>query len=417
MNLLSSYKTTCNIRPRHFTILCLLVLCLLVIKTKAQYNFIRYDSSRVVFGKDSSAFMKLYGKMDDLKNGKRDRVTIVHYGGSHIQAGFWSEKLIDNFQALGNFEGGGVWAFPYKIAKTNGPPFYRSFSDGRWKRCRCALAKEMCPNLGMNGIAAVTNDSATNFGVKITTNNHHKNFNTVKVYHNFNASFEISLGEQAGLPSKRSDDKSKGYTEFTFENYIDSINFQLIRKDTLQRDFMLYGISLENNKPGYYYAGFGVNGASSSSFLRCPLLVDQLKTLKPDLVIFSLGVNDTQGKDFTKADFIAHYDSLIALIKKASPDCAILFTTTSDNYIARKTPNKRPIRAEEAMYDLMQKHKAAVWDLYEVMGGYRSIYKWYKSGLAAKDKVHFNSRGYYIVGQLMFEALERSYRYNSKVGK
>lgn len=394
-----------------------LLLAALPVSLPAQdpYPFIRYNESRLHFGKDSAAFMKLYEKIDELRSGKRNRVTIVHYGGSHIQAGIWSEKLMDNFQAMGHFEGGGAWAFPYKIAKTNGPPFYISFSSGHWKRCRCALAREMCPNLGMNGIAAITNDSTTNFGVRLTPNNHLKSFNTVRVYHNFNTSFEIHLGEQAGLPFKRTDDKKKGYSEFVFESNIDSINFQLIRKDTLQKDFILYGVSLENSGPGFYYAGFGVNGASSNSYLRCNLFVEQLKTLKPDLAIFSLGVNDTQGKDFTKAEYIANYDSLVAQIKKASPNCAFLFITTSDNYIRRKTSNKRPITAEEAMYDMMEKHKAGLWDLYAVMGGYKSIYKWYKAGLAAKDKVHFNGRGYNIIGQMMFDAINRSYQYNTKV--
>jgi len=384
---------------------------------KAPYPFIDLSKSNIWFSKDSSSFMKLYGKFDELKEGKRDKVTIVHYGGSHIQAGVWSEKLMDNFQALGNFEGGGAWAFPYKVAKTNGPPFYRSFSTGQWKRCRCAAAREMCPDLGMNGIAAVTNDSLTTFGVKLTPNGHLKSFNTVRVYHNFNPSFELRIDEPVDNKVKRDNEKRKDYTEFVFEKYVDSVSFTLVRKDSAQKDFMLYGISLENDKPGFYYAGFGVNGASSNSYLRCPNFVDQLKTLKPDLVIFSLGVNDTQGRDFTKSEYITNYDSLITQIKKASPNCAFLFTTTTDNYIRRKTPNKRPMKAGEAMYDLVEKHHAALWDLYAVMGGYRSIVKWGKVGLAGKDRVHFTAKGYNLIGQMMFDALDRSYKYNSKVFK
>jgi len=67
------------------------------------------------------------------------------------------------------------------------------------------------------------------------------------------------------------------------------------------------------------------------------------------------------------------------------------------------------------MFELMEKHKAAVYDLYAVMGGYKSIYKWQKAGLAAKDKVHFNGRGYSILANMMFDAINRSYKYNSKI--
>jgi lysophospholipase L1-like esterase len=48
------------------------------------------------------------------------------------------------------------------------------------------------------------------------------------------------------------------------------------------------------------------------------------------------------------------------------------------------------------------------------MGGYKSIYKWYKARLAARDRVHFNSRGYKLLGNMMFEALYKSYQYNQK---
>ena len=83
--------------------------------------------------------------------------------------------------------------------------------------------------------------------------------------------------------------------------------------------------------------------------------------------------------------------------------------------MTRRTSNKRPIKAQEAIFELMNKHNAAVYDLYSVMGGYKSIYKWYKAGLAAKDKVHFNGRGYTTLANLMFDAINRSYKYNSKI--
>lgn len=378
------------------------------------YSFINYNENHLHHSKDSSLTLTFYKKIDELKSGKRKMVTIAHYGGSHVQAGNWGDKLIYNFQAMQNFEGGGLWAFPYRIAKTNSPNYYKSFTNGKWKRFRCATYKELCVNLGMAGIAAVTNDSANTFGVKLNKNKHHEKFNSVKVYHNFNMSFDF-VAMPAAAKCIRTDSLDKGFSLFVFEDFVDSVNFMLWKKDTLNKDFMLYGFSLENTKPGFYYASFGVNGAASNSYLRCNLFSEQLSTIKPDLVIFSLGVNDTQGKDFTKEDYIENYDSLIAEVRKVSPDCAILLTTTSDNYIRRKTANKRPIKAQDAMFELMEKHRTSVWDLYAVMGGYKSIYKWYKVGLASKDKVHFSPKGYGIIGQLMFDAINNSYKANTNI--
>ena len=46
------------------------------------------------------------------------------------------------------------------------------------------------------------------------------------------------------------------------------------------------------DKSGVKYHSIGVNGASVPSYLRCDYLMDQLKLVKPDLVIFSIGIND-----------------------------------------------------------------------------------------------------------------------------
>lgn len=379
------------------------------------YPFIKPELSKLVYGKDSSKFMNLFRRMDDMRKGRARRITVAHFGGSHIQAGFWPEVLINGLQNTGDFEGGGLFIFPFKAVKTNNPNFFRSFSYGKWKRCRCAVSREMCDNLGVSGMAAVTNDSLSTFGFKLLDAVRPKTFNSVKVYHNFNPSFELALNHESSLHFIRKDEVAKGYTEFTFESFVDSLNFVVIKRDTLHPDFMLRGMSAENSEPGFYYAAMGVNGAASGSFLRCPQFVNELKSIPPDLVIFTLGVNDTHDVNFSKQAFINKYDSLVANIKKVSPDCAFLFVTTTDNYMNRKTANKRPIKAAEAAYELAEKHKGAVYDLYAVMGGYKSIYKWYKAGLAAKDKVHFNARGYRLLANMMYQAIDRSYQYNTKI--
>ena len=139
-------------RTIHIICTCLLscVLLMLSIQTKAQqYPFINYDQSKLYLAKDSSQMMSFYKKIDELREGKRKKVTVVHFGGSHIQAGFWTEVLMDGFQSMGNFKGGGTFIFPFKIVKSNSPHFFKSFTTGKWIRKRSALAKEMCDNLGM----------------------------------------------------------------------------------------------------------------------------------------------------------------------------------------------------------------------------------------------------------------------------
>jgi len=374
------------------------------------YSFINYDQNKILFDKDSSSYLNLYKKLSEVNGGDIKKLTIAHIGGSHVQGGTWSNTFLENFQKSFNVQGGGYFVFPYKMAKTNGQPYASSFSSGKWSKCRC-VKKDFCLPLGMNGISVTTNDSSNYFGVTLTNRAICRKFNVVKVYHNMNCSFELySL-----MKSEKEDFKELGYTLFKFDQLVDSVSFSLVKMDTLVKDFTLFGYSLEDRTAsGFYLAALGANGAASHSFLRCNYFVPQLKTIQPDLVVISLGVNDVQGKDFTKEEFIEHYDSLINMIKQAAPDCAILLTTTTDNYIKRRTPNKRTESAQEALIEVMRKHQVGVWDMYEIMGGYKSIYKWYRSGLAAKDKVHFSPKGYKISGALMFEAVYKSYLYNQK---
>ena len=372
------------------------------------YTFIDNKINHIYFSKDSTAFLNLYKKIQDLKNGDKKRLTIAHMGGSHVQGGTWSHVFLSDLQNQFNTSGGGYFVFPYKIAKTNGQPYVTSFSNGNWKRCR-AVSKEFCVPLGMNAMNIHTNDSSNYFGVAITKNSICRQFTSLRIYHNFNKSFDFVFSEKNNVFAERTDDELKGYTSIKLAAPLDSVIFELSRKDTLHKDFIMYGFSLENENPGFYLAGLGANGASSSSFLRCDQLVPQLQSLDVDLMILSLGVNDTQAKSFAKEEYIEHYDSLITLIKKAQPGVAILLTTTSDNYVKRKTSNKRTVLAKDAMFELMNTHDVAVWDLFSLMGGFKSMSKWYKVGLASKDKVHFSPKGYTLLGHFMFDALNNSF--------
>jgi lysophospholipase L1-like esterase len=341
-------------------------------------------------------------------------ITIAHIGGSHVQGGTWSNTFVTNLQNEFKTTGGGFFVFPYKIAKTNSQPYSSSFSKGEWKKCKCTT-KGFCLPLGMNCMSIKTNDSTTIFGVTVTKKAVCKSFNSVKVYHNFNESFELDLSKKHNFDIVRIERKELGYTEFNLEIPIDSIAFVLARKDTSQKDFIIYGFGLENNlSPGFYLAGLGTNGATSSSFLKCNYFEEQLKTIHPDLVIISLGVNDTQTKNFEKQRYIEHYDSLIIAVKTTNPNVAILLTTTTDNFIKRRTSNKRTLTAHDAMFELMKKHHVAVWDMYEFMGGFKSMTKWSKAGIGAKDRVHFTTKGYTILGYYMFEALIKSYYATTK---
>lgn len=397
---------------RFLSIFLLLTGFVLKAQESQQYSFINYEQNHLYFSKDSSAFINLYKKLEEFSHSKRKLISVVHIGGSHVQGGTWSNSFIENLDNEFKPAGGGYFIFPYRLAKTNSPPYATSFSDGHWRKCRC-VGKDFCLPLGMCGMSVSSNDSTNHFGIALTKRAVIRGFNVIKIYHNFNTSFHFELKDT--IRAVRFDRKDLGYTQFDLERPVDSLTFLMLRKDTLQKDFILYGFSAESNLAnGFYLAALGANGASSGSFLRCNYFAEQLKTVSPDLVIISLGVNDTQAKDFDKHEYMQHYDSLIRKIREVQPGVAILLTTTTDNFIRRRTSNKRTVKTKDAMFELMEKQHVAVWDLFTIMGGYKSMLKWQKAGLASKDRVHFAPKGYSILGALMYEALSKSYHANIK---
>ena len=67
---------------------------------------------------------------------------------------------------------------------------------------------------------------------------------------------------------------------------------QVTKTDSLQNQFVLQGVYLGKEENGLTYNAIGVNGASTRSYLRCPQFFEQFATLRADLVIFGIVVND-----------------------------------------------------------------------------------------------------------------------------
>lgn len=175
--------------------------------------------------------------------------------------------------------------------------------------------------------------------------------------------------------------------------------------------FSIMGLLPENNFNGITYHSMGVNGASLQSWLRCEKFEEQMAFIKPDLAIMAIGVNDanvTSGK-FSKETFKARYNQLLSKIYATNPNCAIIFITNNDCVVrvGRRSYglNKNTALVQQAMHELAEQHNGAVWDLYEIMGGFGSISVWNEVGLANKDRVHFLVPGYNLLGDMLYNAI------------
>jgi len=395
-------------------ILWLTLLCRFMMAQDSigRYPFINPLAGKLILPKDSSHMVGFYKKVEALHKGSAKQLTVVHIGGSHVQAGIWSNEFGDQIRTWSQTQGGGYFVFPYRLGKTNGQPFATTFSTGKWKLYR-PFANVSGEMLGMSALCLQTQDTIVEFGLALREAAAVKKINHVRVYHNFSPGYAIELMNVSQGLQIREDEVSKGYSEFKLLQYADSLVFKATRGDSAS-SFRLYGFRVINDSlPGVILAPLGANGASTKSFLKSKLFVPQLKSLEPDLVVISLGVNDVQSGSFNDNIYKENYDSLITLIRNANPATAIVLTTTTDNYIKKRTANKKTSQTREAMLDLLDENRIAIWDLYKVMGGYKSIVKWHKAGLASADRVHFNARGYQILGRLMFQSIQNAAVYTN----
>lgn len=373
------------------------------------YPFIKYDKNKLLFFDDSSSFERLFDRFDKLVFYGQGQIDIVHIGGSHIQADMWSNQMRQRLQTFhpGN-KGSRGFIFPYKLAKTNNPYNYKVTYTGEWEGCRSVKRDNRC-SYGLSAVSAFTYDSITTINITLRDKIYlHYDFNKVIVFHNAEThGFNLEV-VNVGITDVHTD-TIIGFTEFTLENYVSDLSLIITRIDTVPRKFEIYGIKLDNGDPGITYHAIGANGASVPTYLRCSKFQQHLAVIKPDLVILSIGINDAYESNFNSGIFAKNYDSLIAKIKAASPNTAILFTTNNDSYKRRRYLNYNGEVVKKVMYSLAKKHKCGVWDLYTIMGGLNSVTVWERFGLAKRDKIHFTKQGYILVGNLMFNAMLRSY--------
>ena len=233
-------------------------------------------------------------------------------------------------------------------------------------------------------------------------------FNRIRVFYlpgEHRMQMSISVGDSTYMPEYN---ESCTCAELSFPDLKNSFTLTVHRTDSIQKSFELLGFQSLLDVPLVSYHSIGVNGASTTSYLNSLLFAPQLALLKPDLVVFSIGINDSFDKNFSQVSFEKNYAELMRLIREQNPATAFLLVTNTDSYrrVKRKIyKNVNGPKVQESMYRLAKANGAAVWDLFEVMGGYGSIITWKKNGLATRDLIHLSRTGYYVVGDLMFEAL------------
>lgn len=391
----------------------------LVMKPIEDLEFANFDRNRIIYPGDSLDMERFFEKLDSALYLGKGNVSIMHIGGSHVQAGVFTQQFRNDLLGIApDLIGGQLFVFPFAAGGTNNPSYYRVSSTGSWSYCRNAVRKDTDKRMGLAGAALTTSDIEASVSIvsrerRTTSLSPVFKFNKVTLL-GFSETEDVSpvIGYKGGTLKGKYNDRQSSYT-FQLPSYTDSI---CVFFEDMPGEFTLTGVLLENGMPGISVHGIGVNGASVPSYLRCEDFERDLKLIRPDLVIFGIGINDAAGSDFDVDYFKRNYNELIRIIKRVNPDCALLFVTNNDSFkrvkVKRRTHyevNSNGVIVEQAFMDLGKQHNAAVWDQFDVMGGLHSMRDWENAGLAQSDKIHFTNDGYKLIGDLLYNALISRY--------
>ncbi len=188
---------------------------------------------------------------------------------------------------------------------------------------------------------------------------------------------------------------------------------------------LLFGASLERDRPGVLMDQLGINGARASSQLEWDprVFADHLTRRKPDLVVLAYGTNAIGDDDDPLDAYEKRLDHVINRVRSLVPQASCLYIGPSDRPVKVETPgldgevvttyHRRPRQAQviEVQRRVAQRYGCGYWDWVAAMGGDLSMVQWVGSEprLGAGDYVHFTRAGYERLADIFWNALMAGY--------
>ena len=368
------------------------------------------DKSVLTFPGSRAAQDGFYAKLDSLTATGRGNVNVWHIGGSHVQAAFFPNRIMNLLDSL-TLRGDRGFLFPLKLAGTNYDKSYRITTTGEWEAPILTRNTNLrSPRYGITGYGARTSSPDASVAFRLNPDGD-----------------SLWVCQSLRVLGYGSSDRAWPYVicladtlRFDYDSLTCSYVFDLpAPTDTVMvqfhipagEEFVLNGLEPLSWRPGVNYFASGVNGAALPSWLdKCEDFERDLQLVRPDLAILAVGINDsaTTSKDFKPEKFKGNYRRLLEMVRRISPDCAFIFITNNDSYrYVRRgmTYNTNAVAVRKAMTELAEEYGGAVWDLYGIMGGAHSIEKWRDAGLAKTDRLHFTDEGYELLGDLFVQAM------------
>ncbi|PWB23545.1 GDSL-type esterase/lipase family protein [Flavobacterium sp. HTF] len=410
----------------------------------------------------------VFQKLNENETASNQKINIVHIGDSHIQGDLMTNEIRKKLQQKFGNAGRG-FVFPYQLAKTNGSYNERFYSNRTWESYRNISPAKKYP-VGLSGIGLWRDNAG--FVIELNVKDKAYKFNSIHIITPQNQKmFDLALSSKTNIiqstepkvithkikkgeaisiiadkynvsvaeikkanglksnniragrilriPTKETRPKNIKTSEYVpLDLTSDSFSYYYNSEKALDKiylipnkeaaDYELSGIVLEKNAPGVTYSGIGVNGAKFSDYNKYPLFFEQLKSLHPDLLIFSLGTNESYD-NMEASGYVRELREFISNLKEQKIDVPIIVMTPPPSLHRGRKPNVYVKDYAERINSIAEKEDFAVWDLYDEFGGINGVRKLRSEGLIGPDFVHYSKKGYQKQGKLFTEAFLRAY--------
>ncbi|MDR1595255.1 MAG: GDSL-type esterase/lipase family protein [Prevotellaceae bacterium] len=380
----------------------------IIYKPSFDYKFSKAKPN-IIVDNDSSLHC-LFKKLRHLRESPNDSVktvSVVHIGDSHIQADFFTgtvRKLMNHY--FGN-PGRGLIA-PNRLMKSNNGRHYKITSPDKWKHS--FVVKPNGIPIGVTGLGLQTQNLTADINILTVDESFpgEWDFNKVTAYCNLEKT-DIYLFQ----PNVVEIDTVNSFAKaFLLENYTNNVDMSFISPE---KEISVSGFHLSNGKRGVFYNSIGINGAKFCNYNQCSEdFYRQIASLEPDLVIISLGTNEAMAKVIDEDRLHSDVSDFVFNIRHSSPNTCVIFTTPVETFAraGRKMPtlpNHKAGKVRDVIAGFAERNKYPYWDLYNIAGGKGSAPEWNKKKLFVRDRIHLTQRGYEYQGELLFEALIKSY--------
>lgn len=376
------------------------------VKPSTAYTFIKNEMNVI---SNAGCLEPFYQKLVELKGNSSGVINILHIGDSHIQADYLTKTTRTLLQQEFGNAGLGL-SFPGRIARTNESSLIYSSSTGQWAGSRLTLSQNMLP-IGIGGISIKTELAGNSIKIKSLGKDYSFNRITLFFQKDFN-SYNILVKDSTGIPlavAGSFTEESPNVSKLILPYAINQVQLETNQSLPTQKQFILFGVSLENSNPGIRYHIIGVNGAKYRHFISAKELLNQTPALNPDLIIISLGTNEAVDHPNIDPRISSQLNTLTSELKRLNPNAIILLTTTPDFYKKRTRRNPGIQAIKNKTIEFANNNNMPYWNLHEVAGGNHAADLWKKQELLQTDGIHFTKKGYDLQGHLLFEAIINGY--------